>query len=281
MNYHLDIRTLAFSSSIVSFILCVCMVYMGRTRKTYSGFNLWTISTILSCLAFVLLGLRGLLPDFITVVIANTLIVAAIGIMVCGIEGFVDKKRSAWSVLFLSIFLFISFVYFTYYTPNINARIVVISAVLAVLYGYGTYIVHHYIPKLLGGQNIFLKVVFSFLSIWSIFRIIPTLFFENPIHDFMHASAVHGVSFVVSFSGNIMVTIGLIVLNFQRVEADLFSSLEEVKTLRGILPICMYCKGIRDDKGYWNQIEKYISEHSEAQFSHSICETCMNKYHKD
>jgi hypothetical protein len=52
-------------------------------------------------------------------------------------------------------------------------------------------------------------------------------------------------------------------------------AVEEVRTLQGILPICMYCKEIRDDKGSWTQLEKYISEHSESDFSHGICEKCM------
>lgn len=49
------------------------------------------------------------------------------------------------------------------------------------------------------------------------------------------------------------------------------------KTLSGMLPICASCKKIRDDKGYWNQIEAYITEHSEAKFSHGICPECMKK----
>jgi len=52
----------------------------------------------------------------------------------------------------------------------------------------------------------------------------------------------------------------------------------EVKILRGLLPICMYCKKIRDDKQYWQQIEGYISEHSEAHFSHGICPDCYKKH---
>lgn len=54
-----------------------------------------------------------------------------------------------------------------------------------------------------------------------------------------------------------------------------------VNTLSGIVPICMHCKGIRDDQGYWNQLEKFITEHSEVQFSHSICDNCMEKYYPD
>jgi len=55
----------------------------------------------------------------------------------------------------------------------------------------------------------------------------------------------------------------------------------ELKILRGLMPICSYCKKIRDDKGYWNQIEAYISDHSEAEFSHGICQECVKKYYPD
>lgn len=63
--------------------------------------------------------------------------------------------------------------------------------------------------------------------------------------------------------------------------ADLQKALSEVKTLGGLLPICASCKKIRDDKGYWNQIEAYIRDHSEAEFSHSICPDCAKKYYPD
>lgn len=56
---------------------------------------------------------------------------------------------------------------------------------------------------------------------------------------------------------------------------------EEIRTLKGILPICSYCKEIRDDKGYWSQIESYIAKYSNAEFSHSICPTCADKYFPD
>lgn len=58
-------------------------------------------------------------------------------------------------------------------------------------------------------------------------------------------------------------------------------ALNKVKKLSGLLPICSICKKIRDDKGYWNQIEAYIRDHSEAEFSHSICQNCAKKYYPD
>lgn len=63
-----------------------------------------------------------------------------------------------------------------------------------------------------------------------------------------------------------------------RVIGELQKALSEVKTLQGFLPICAYCKKIRDDKGYWKQIEAYIRDHSEAEFSHGICPDCVEKH---
>jgi hypothetical protein len=71
-------------------------------------------------------------------------------------------------------------------------------------------------------------------------------------------------------------------LKLQKTEEDLRTrnlelekALDEVKTLSGFLPICCSCKNIRDDEGYWNDIEEYISDHSDLQLTHSICPKCV------
>ncbi|MCK5226689.1 MAG: hypothetical protein KAK02_00705 [Desulfobulbaceae bacterium] len=58
-------------------------------------------------------------------------------------------------------------------------------------------------------------------------------------------------------------------------------ALTKVKTLSGFIPICASCKKIRDDKGYWNQIEAYIQKHSNAEFSHGICPECLKKLYPE
>lgn len=54
---------------------------------------------------------------------------------------------------------------------------------------------------------------------------------------------------------------------------------EEVKALQGLLPICATCKKVRDDQGYWNQIEAFIANHADVSFSHSICPDCLKKHY--
>ena len=54
---------------------------------------------------------------------------------------------------------------------------------------------------------------------------------------------------------------------------------KKIDTLTGIVPICSFCKQVRDDKGYWNQVDEYVSRHTEAEFSHGVCPECMKKHY--
>ena len=63
--------------------------------------------------------------------------------------------------------------------------------------------------------------------------------------------------------------------------SDLQSAMEKIKTLRGLLPICAHCKKVRNDDGYWQQVEVYVRDHSLAEFSHGICPECMKTHYKD
>jgi len=63
----------------------------------------------------------------------------------------------------------------------------------------------------------------------------------------------------------------------QRVEQELRESLHHIQTLHGLIPICAWCKKIRDDDGYWSSVEKYITERTDATFTHGICPDCKRK----
>jgi PAS domain S-box-containing protein len=64
----------------------------------------------------------------------------------------------------------------------------------------------------------------------------------------------------------------------QEANQQLQEALESIKTLKGLIPICSYCKNIRDDTGYWNHLETYLQEHSQAEFSHGICPKCTEEH---
>lgn len=95
---------------------------------------------------------------------------------------------------------------------------------------------------------------------------------------------------VTSISGKIVGRMASFVNITKRkeIEADrenliikLQDAIDKIKVLKGIIPICANCKKIRDDKGYWNQIESYIKKHSEADFSHGICPDCLRELYPE
>jgi len=69
--------------------------------------------------------------------------------------------------------------------------------------------------------------------------------------------------------------------NLSREKTALEQAVKQIKTLRGLLPICASCKSIRDDRGYWNKLETYLDHHSEIKFSHGICPGCLKKLYPE
>nr|WP_321465299.1 response regulator [uncultured Desulfobulbus sp.] len=70
-------------------------------------------------------------------------------------------------------------------------------------------------------------------------------------------------------------------ITLRRKSIALEKALNEIKSLKDILPICSYCKKIRDDEGYWKQVEDYISTHTDTRFSHGICPECLKREWED
>jgi len=111
--------------------------------------------------------------------------------------------------------------------------------------------------------------------------LILLFYIKEPKYHFSYVSYTSSVIFTNSFSFIIAILLGrtkrigyLLLLS----EKKLY---EEIKTLKGIIPICSYCKSIRDDEGSWEQLETYINEHSDAQFSHGLCPKCDKKIREE
>lgn len=122
-------------------------------------------------------------------------------------------------------------------------------------------------------------------------RMIPVLFMTTmgSVQNKLEGFKAGGVDYIVKpFDGQELVaridthlTIGKLHRELEEQNRHLQQALDDIKKLQGIIPICSGCKKIRDDKGYWNQIETYIQEHSETEFSHSLCEECARRLYPD
>jgi response regulator RpfG family c-di-GMP phosphodiesterase len=122
-------------------------------------------------------------------------------------------------------------------------------------------------------------------------RGIPVIFISalNELEDKVKAFSLGGVDYITKpFQAEEVlarVKTHLTLRNLQKSLEDkntqLQKALDEIKILQGIIPICANCKKVRDDKGFWNQVETYISKHSEAEFSHSICPPCAKELYPE
>lgn len=169
--------------------------------------------------------------------------------------------------------------YFDYYFKKLNSKKIAHKMTFAKLYepydwvvATGVYLddVDQLIEKETEKMQNTLKTQrfrsFSIAFFASLISIVVIVFFERQISRL-----------ISSYEGKIEQYTNSLVAQKEKAE----KTLKEVKQLKGLLPICSHCKKIRDDKGYWNQIEKYILEHSDAEFSHGICQECLKKYYPD
>jgi len=78
---------------------------------------------------------------------------------------------------------------------------------------------------------------------------------------------------------NLVLCLGITLVVLLLVNLSVTAYQKRIETLRGIVPICSFCKQIRDDKGYWNRVEAYVAKYTDAKFSHSVCPSCMEKHY--
>jgi GAF domain-containing protein len=91
-----------------------------------------------------------------------------------------------------------------------------------------------------------------------------------------HRMAVNQVKALKALSRTVVTE-----LELRRVSMELQEASAKIKTLHGLLPICSYCKGVRNDQGYWQSVEAYVESHSDAQFTHGICPDCLAEHYPD
>jgi ligand-binding sensor domain-containing protein len=92
---------------------------------------------------------------------------------------------------------------------------------------------------------------------------------------------IAGAAVVLAFAGAYRLRVRGLLARERELDRRVEEGLAHVKVLSGLLPICASCKKIRDDRGYWNQLEQYIGDHSQAAFSHGICPDCVNRLYPD
>ena len=275
-----DMRTFSIAAGIVAMFCCLPMIYMIGSGKTYPGMYHWTAATISSFLGLILNGLKNAIPDVFSVVVANTLIVGFVILSTRGLLEFVGRKSGraldaavpCGTAIVLGIFLFL--------WPSYAIRVTAICAVYAFYTIRSLMIIWKDFPALSLGRNWLLIITFALSVAWYVVRASLTLVFGHGA-DLASAYFFQTVSLVLALGAIVLVVSGYIIVSLQCVKRDLDRAQREVKTLSGLLPICSSCHKIHDGSGHWIHIESYISRHSEASFSHGLCDDCAARLYPD
>jgi hypothetical protein len=256
------------------------MLYFVKTQKTYPGFKKLVIAILISGCGYILLSLRHFIPPFFSIVLANLSIIVCWLIIKDGLSDFFGTRLNKFREYLLFIIIGIIFAYFSLIQPNLAARSIVKILYLLYLVIGCAVLTYKESKSLFGSPLLMIPSLFSGLGAMLI-ALTGVFYLGLQAEDYMKVGTINSIVTIIIFTLNLSIYFGLISLNSHRLSTDLQSSLNEIKTLKDLLPICSHCKKIRDDKGYWNEIDAYIVEHTEAEFSHSICKECADKYYPD
>jgi len=171
---------------------------------------------------------------------------------------------------------------------------IALAIVVNAFYGIDTVYTHlFYLPIILTGiwyprYALFLAAALGLIHIASDYRAVETIKVAPIIRAIMFLVVAAVTAYLVLRRDRLLGELQKINLELTHMSSELQNkntvlqnAMDEIKTLKGILPICSYCKKIRDDKGYWNRLESYLHAHSEVEFSHGICPDCAKKLYPD
>lgn len=147
-------------------------------------------------------------------------------------------------------------------------------------YEFG-FFVFYFVPVAVAAWAIGATESYLMAALSSVVWLFADRYSENPaslINAFWN-TIMRFISFLIT--GYSISRIRVLLDEERKISGDLREALGQVKTLRGLIPICANCKKIRNDKGYWQQVEEYVERNTDAQFTHGLCEQCSEKLLKE
>lgn len=297
----LDARTLLFVVAAVSFLTSASLGIAVAITPQKRDLSLWAVGFVLISASSVLIWARDAAPDFVSIPFANTLGVAGCLIFLRGLNHFLALSTSVWPSVAVVAGTFVHLMYFTYVEPSLTQRIVWISLVLGATGVLASWRLTTRVSPGMRRIQVFIAALMAIHAALMAVRIVATLT-TTVGSDLFEANLITTVSaldFALFFP---CVGMGLLSMVYKRLSLELMTevglrrqsetdltatmrdlekTLREMKTLKGIIPICSSCKKIRDDRGTWEQLELYLRTHSDAEFSHGLCPDCTKRLYPE
>lgn len=271
----LDLKTIFVLIALISLIMSVIMFFTSKSYPNRAeSMQLWAIGTGLRSLFWALLACRDIVPDFFSIIVANTGLILSELILLKALKNLQEKEfKNIWFVAVGGVSAII-LSYFTYLSPSLFWRIEYISLASICVGIFGAYI-------LFGSKTANRKFAEIACGILYLVCVLATIVrgldvaIKNPQNsNLFSGDSIQSIAFAVIFVCLVMITFVYMLMISSKFNNELRLALAEVKTLKSLLPICSYCKNIRDDEDDWHGVEDYLRKHTDTKFSHGICPDC-------
>jgi len=278
----LDLRTVMLVS-VVIYAIGALQVYglWRQNRNRFPGLGFLASNYGLQTAALLALVARGLIPEAISIYLSNSLIMAGILTGYYGLTVFCGKpqRMGLWFVLFIAYLAGIHYWYDV--SPSLMWRVINNSAVLTLSGLLTAYFLFFMSAEPIRGFVRPLAWVHVLYSMFFAARIMISISEHREHRGYFEDKTMEAVLGILYPALFVMLTQTISLMINRRLNWETEQAQAQVKVLSGLLPICAHCKNVRDDRGYWNQIESYISHHSEADFSHGICPECEKRHYPE
>ena len=282
----MDIKTLVVCNTVLPFFVGLILLFFRSQQKTFPGFGFWTLGSFLMGAAYVALYLRLLGWELASILINNGLFVLVALVRLEGTRLFMRGAPLPWGAYVLTGLVVAAMGVLLRAEAGLWARNLVTSGVICAVSILVIRELFKYAPA--SGRTLYRATGWVYIVFACFIMTRALLLVISPGGGLMEAKGTVALYFFSTMLFEMAWMLSFVLMNSQRLEDELNqtvkrlkTTLSELKTLSGLLPICANCKKVRDDQGYWRQIEQYITEHSQAAFSHGICPDCVAKLYPD
>lgn len=289
----LHLQTLVVALVVISAFLSLMLIFYWADRKTYAGFGSWVIGTLMSTGGYLVLLLRPQIPEGLSILASNWLFCCA---AVCKLEGVFRFLRGQPLSRGYYVWPFLTMAacgLFYFGVDLIAIRVFIIGvAVSAFALAMAWQLIRRAPPA---SRPTYYTSAGLYVSMAVFLMYRSLIWLANPSGDIWNSGNYNTLFFLFMTIFEIGSVFIFLIITGQRTEshlhqtncdldrtvAALTKAISEIKTLRGILPICSFCKKIRDDQGYWERVDIYIKKNSAADISHGICPECLRQHYPE
>ncbi|PKL69500.1 MAG: hypothetical protein CVV30_08070 [Methanomicrobiales archaeon HGW-Methanomicrobiales-1] len=232
----IDIRTLAIVLVIISLLQSIAFLFQYLTNKTYRGISWWVQGSSCAAAGYLLLLLRDAIPNaLITIILANTLLVTGLLCIYIGITRFLDQRENRRVIGAIVALFLAAFLYFTYASNDITERTAIISVAIAIISLWTGLSLLGEKPRSITTSAHAVAVVFLAYGSFFVFRAVAALTIA-PVNTVFTPTLVQTATFLASLIQGILMTVGLIIMVNQRLNAEMSEAKEEFELIFNTSP---------------------------------------------